>query len=141
MSQPQRQFFRFPLDIEARICAPSGERIEAVVNEISLGGCYFSNAWVEAAGVAFRLEIRLPNGNWLPLNCIRVHSRGGVGAKFTEMTMFEQNLLAEVIASASRSAGVSEDRDPYSSDDPVDIRIRRKVFSTADAAGDKLAAV
>lgn len=135
MSDSSRQFIRFPLDIEARICAPTGERMEALINEMSLGGCFFGNAWVEAAGAAFRLEIRLPNGNWLPLNCVRVHTRGGVGARFTEITGFEQNLLAQVIAAASHSAV-----DPFA--DPsehADIRIRRAVHSFAGAEEDILA--
>lgn len=129
MSESLRQFVRFPLDIEARICASTGERVDAVINEMSLGGCFFGSAWVETAGAAFRLEIRLPNGNWLPLNCVRVHARGGVGARFTEITGFEQNLLAQVIASASRSAV-----DPFSApSEHSDIRIRRKVYSTSDS--------
>lgn len=132
-SEQQRQYFRFPLDIEARVSVPSGERMDAVVNEISLSGCYFGSVWVETAGTVFRLEIRLPNGNWLPLNCTTVHTRGGVGARFNEMTGFEQNLLAEVIAAASRSAGAGSDVDPFAAAEQLpDIRIRRKVYSTAD---------
>lgn len=138
MSQLTRQFIRFPLDLEARVFDPTGERVDAVINEIGLGGCFFGNAWVESVGSAFRLELRLPNGNWLPLNCVRVHMRGGVGAKFTEMTDFEQNLLGEVIASASRSAGYSNDVDPFAApNETADIRIRRRVPSAAENASPK----
>ena len=107
MSLAQRQHTRFALEIEARICPASGERVQAVISDISLGGCFFEGLWVEAAGESFGVEFRMPNGNWLPLDCLRVRQEdGGVGVEFKDVTLFQQDLLGKVITAAARKAGI-----------------------------------
>ena len=135
MSTPQRQYTRFTLEIEARIRTAAGERVEAVVSDIGLGGCFFEGLWVEAAGERFSVEIRMPNGNWLPIDCERVRQEdGGVGVRFIEVTLFQQDLLAGVIATAARKAGIPERTDLLAAPVPVHnlIRIRDGVASTAE---------
>lgn len=127
MSTSQRQYTRFALDVEARVRTAAGERVEAAIADLSLGGCLFEGVWVEAAGERFGVEIRLPNGNWLPLECVRVRCEDdAVAVQFTDVTLFQQDLLASVISHASRKAGIPERTDLLAAPMPVHnlIRIR-----------------
>jgi hypothetical protein len=67
--------------------------------ETSVGGCFVE--WFEDArlGDEFRLKMRLPNGNFVPLVCKIIYrfTGIGVGVKFLELTKFEQDLVAEII--------------------------------------------
>jgi hypothetical protein len=100
MSISQRQFIRFSLDIPAILVRPGGERREAVVQQISVGGCLVN--WDEGfyPGDEFRLELELPNKNRVPLTCKVVYcfDKEGIGAKFIDVTKFEQHLIAKTIA-------------------------------------------
>ena len=51
-------------------------------------------------GEEFRLEVQLPNKNWLPLYCKVLYKTEeiGIGAKFLNITRFEQELLAKIIS-------------------------------------------
>lgn len=127
MSTAQREFTRFAVFIEARIRTANDERVSAVIGDIGLGGCFFDGLWVEAAGEKFGVELRMPNGNWLPIECERVRQEdGGVGVKFIDVTLFQQDLLAGVIADAARKAGIPERTDLLAAPVPVHnlIRIR-----------------
>ena len=50
-------------------------------------------------GDLFRLEVELPNGNYVPFSCKAIYclEEVGIGAKFLEATQFEKELLAKVI--------------------------------------------
>lgn len=78
----------------------SGERQETVLQQISIGGCF--TGWEENiyAGDEFRLEIELPNKNRLPLRCKAVYrfEHTGVGARFLDITEFEQELISSIIS-------------------------------------------
>lgn len=123
------------MEVEARIRPDSGERVGAVVSDISLGGCFFEGLWVEAAGEAFSVELRMPNGNWLPLECERVRCEdGGVGVRFTDVTLFQQELLAKVISAAAAKAGVPEKTDLLAAPMPIHNLIRIRGGKVEDGA-------
>jgi len=115
MSINQRQHIRFSLDIPAFIRLKYGERQETVLQQISIGGCF--TGWEENIynGDEFRLEIELPNGNFLPLKCKALYKfdHTGIGAKFLDITRFEQDLIASVIAHRLDQEGVPLNVDPF----------------------------
>jgi hypothetical protein len=79
----------------------SGERRPAVVQQISVGGCLVDLDEGLYPGDEFRLELELPNKNRLPLTCKVVYcfDNAGIGAKFLDITKFEQALIAKTISS------------------------------------------
>ena len=100
MSTSQRQHIRFSLDIPARIYTRFGEAQNTTLQQISVGGCFTD--WEENIyiGDEFRLEGELPNKNRLPLKCKAVYlfEGTGVGARFIDITQFEQDLVSKIIS-------------------------------------------
>lgn len=137
MSINQRQHIRFSLDIPAIIHLKSGERREVELQQISIGGCF--TGWEEDIfnGDEFRMEIELPNGNYLPLACRALYrfDHAGIGVKFIDVCRFEQELITRIIARKLEMEGVPLQIDPfavpptYINDDPAprlaDIRQKR----------------
>jgi hypothetical protein len=115
MSIEQRKHTRFSLEIPAVIFTKYGERQETVLQQISIGGCF--TGWEENifTGDEFRMEIQMPNGNRIPLACKAVYrfENTGVGVKFTDITQFEQELVAKIIKEKLRSEGLPIDIDPF----------------------------
>jgi PilZ domain len=137
MSINQRQHIRFSLDIPAFIYSKYGERQETRLEQISIGGCF--TGWEENiyVGDEFRMEIELPNKNYLPLACKALYrfEDTGIGVRFTEISEFEQELISNVIAHKLKTEGVPLQIDPFTlpptfvGDDPsprvTDIRQKR----------------
>ncbi len=115
MSINQRQHIRFSLDIPAIIYTKFGERQETRLEQISIGGCF--TGWEENIyiGDEFRIEIELPNKNYLPLQCKALYrfDHTGIGVKFTNICQFEQELISKIIASKLESEGVPLQTDPF----------------------------
>jgi hypothetical protein len=115
MSIHQRQHIRFSLDIPAIRYTKFGEKQETLLHQISIGGCLLE--WDEdlLTGEVFRLEIRLPNGNWLPLVCKVLYKfeDNGIGAKFIDITKFEQELVGKIISYALSQEGLPSQVDPF----------------------------
>lgn len=115
MPNSQRQHIRFSLDIPAVRYTKFGEKVEILLSQISIGGCLAE--WDESVftGDEFRLEIRLPNKNWLPLRCKVLYKseNNGVGVKFLEITRFEQELLAKIISNNLAEEGLPMQIDPF----------------------------
>lgn len=115
MSIEQRRHIRFSLDIPALRQDENGERHQIVLHQISVGGCLTS--WDDSilTGDEFRVLLRLPNNNFLPLTCKALYkfSGTGIGAKFLEITEFEQELLAEVISQTLEAEGLPLQVDPF----------------------------
>jgi len=113
--EQQRKHTRFSLEIPAMIYTRHGERQETILQQISIGGCF--TGWEENifTGDEFRMEIRLPNGNRLPLACKAVYrfENTGVGVRFIDITQFEQSLISKVILETLRSQGLPMDIDPF----------------------------
>ena len=137
MSINQRQHIRFSLDIPAIIHLRSGEKRETQLQQISIGGCF--TGWEDEIyiGDEFRLEIELPNGNYLPLPCKALYrfDQTGIGVRFLAVSRFEQELITRIIAHKLEMEGVPLQIDPlavpptYINDDPsprlADIRQKR----------------
>ena len=149
MSINQRQHIRFSLDIPAIIYTKLGERQETQLQQISIGGCF--TGWEENifTGDEFRMEIELPNKNYLPLSCKALYrfDHTGIGVKFTDICEFEQGLISKVISHKLELEGVPLQIDPFTlpptfvGDDPspriTDIREKRdavlaKIMSADD---------
>lgn len=116
MRDYQRQHIRFSLDIPAVRFTKFGERQETVLHQISIGGCLAE--WDENVftGDEFRLEIQMPNKNWLPLKCKTLYrfENNGIGAKFVDITRFEQELIARIISDSLAQEGLPMQIDPFS---------------------------
>lgn len=127
MSILQRQHIRFSLDIPAVRYTKFGERVETVLQQISIGGCLAE--WDENifTGEEFRLEIQLPNRNWLPLMCKALYrfENNGIGARFLEISKFEQELIARIISNSLAIEGLPLQVDPFSQ--PPSFNEKREV--------------
>ncbi len=115
MAIEQRRHIRFSLDIPATRHTKYGEAFETVLNQISIGGCLIE--WDESiyVGDEFRLLVELPNKNFLPLTC-RVLYRfedNGTGAKFFDITKFEQELITKIISNNLEQQGLPLQVDPF----------------------------
>lgn len=108
MSISQRQHIRFSLDIPAWIYTKFGEKQQTLLQQISVGGCF--TGWEENIyiGDEFRMEIQMPNGNYLPLHCKALYrfEHTGIGVKFVDITGFEQELVSQIIAARLDAEGV-----------------------------------
>lgn len=117
MSINQRQHIRFSLDIPAIIYTKFGERQETRLEQISIGGCF--TGWEENiyVGDEFRMEIELPNKNYLPLSCRALYrfDNAGIGVKFTHISEFEQELISKIIAHKLDMEGVPLQINPFTS--------------------------
>ena len=115
MSIEQRRFIRFSLDIPALRQDENGEKHQIVLHQISVGGCLTSADEHIYTGDEFRVLLRLPNGNLLPLACKALYKYAGVGigAKFLDITEFEQQLLADVISQTLEAEGLPLQVDPF----------------------------
>lgn len=115
MSIEQRQHIRFSLEIPAFRQVRFGESVETVLHQISIGGCLIEwddNIFV---GDEFRLLARLPNRNFLPLQCrtVYVFPDNAIGVRFLDITQFEQDLIAKIIAHSLKNQGLPEKIDPF----------------------------
>ncbi len=92
--------------------ARSGKRR---LEQISIGGCF--TAWEDdiLIGDEFRMEIELPNKNYLPLQCRALYrfDHAGIGVKFTDISEFEQSLISKIIAHKLDMEGVPLQVDPF----------------------------
>ena len=148
MSINQRKHIRFSLDIPAIICTKFGERQETRLEQISIGGCF--TGWEENIyiGDEFRMEIKLPNQNYLPLNCRALYrfEHTGIGVRFIDISEFEQELISRIIAHKLEAEGVPLQIDPFTlpptfvTEDPsprvTDIRQKRDAVLQRIMAGD-----
>lgn len=115
MGIEQRRHIRFSLDIPAIRYTKYGEAVETVVSQISIGGClaeWDENVYV---GDEYRLLLQLPNENFLPLTCKALYKfeNNGIGTKFSDITQFEQELLAKIITDALEKQGLPLQVDPF----------------------------
>jgi hypothetical protein len=148
MSINQRKHIRFSLDIPAVIYTKFGERQETRLEQISIGGCF--TGWEENIyiGDEFRMEIELPNKNYLPLLCRALYrfEHTGIGVRFIDITEFEQELISSIIAHKLEIEGVPLQIDPFTlpptfvGDDATpritDIREKRDAVLQRIMAGD-----
>ena len=115
MSIEQRRHVRFSLDIPAIRYTKQGEAVQTQITQISLGGCLAE--WDDSVyiGDEFRMLVQLPNRNYLPLACKAIYkfAEGGIGAKFTDITLFEQELLAKIISHTLAEHGLPLQIDPF----------------------------
>lgn len=134
MSINQRQHIRFSLDVPAVRYTKFGEKQETLLNQISIGGCLLE--WDDniLTGEVFRLEIQLPNGNWLPLVCKVLYKfeDNGIGAKFIDITRFEQELVGKIIARALSQEGMPFEVDPFAHPPKFGEENRKKSPSITD---------
>ena len=126
MPTNQRQYLRFSLDVEAILRGRFGVKTPTTLHQISIGGCLLPCQPDLYPGDQFRLEIELPNGNYVPLTCKAIYrsEEMGLGAKFLEITKFEQELLAKVIQAKLETEGLPVVCDPMAA--PV------RLFDRAD---------
>lgn len=83
--------------------------------QISIGGCLLEPDEHIYVGDEIRLEIQLPNKNWLPLYCKVLYKMDdiSIGAKFINVTRFEQELIAKIISYNLEKSGLPLQIDPF----------------------------
>ena len=115
MSISQRQHIRFSLDLPAIRYSKFGERQETLLHQISIGGCLLEWDDELLTGEVFRLEIQLPNKNRLPLVCKVLYKfeDNGIGAKFIDITKFEQELVSKIISQSLAQEGLPMQVNPF----------------------------
>lgn len=115
MSIEQRRHIRFSLDIPAIRYTRYGEKFETSLTQISIGGCLIEADENLYIGDEIRLEIQLPNKNWLPLYCKVLYAteESGVGVKFLNITKFEQELVAKIISYNLEKSGLPLQINPF----------------------------
>jgi hypothetical protein len=115
MSIEKRRFIRFSLDIPAFRYRKNGERLKTFIYQVSIGGCLVELDETIFNGDKFRVEVELPNKNFLPLICKAIYKSPGkgIGAKFIEISQFEQELLAQVITNSLENEGLPLQVDPF----------------------------
>lgn len=115
MSIEQRRHIRFSLDIPALRFTKFGERVETVLKQISIGGCLMKWDAEVFVGEEFRLLAQLPNKNFLPLQCKVLYRAEdlGIGAKFLDITQFEQELLTKIITRELEKSGLPMQVNPF----------------------------
>ncbi len=89
--------------------------MEIIINQISIGGCLVETDENIFVGEDFRLEVQLPNKNWLPLYCKVLYKMEdvGIGAKFLNITRFEQELLAKLISQNLETSNLPFQINPF----------------------------
>jgi hypothetical protein len=116
MSIAQRRHNRLAVDLPAFRITSVGEKLETLIYQIGVGGCLI--AWDESIvkGERFRMEVQLPNLNWLPLKCKAVYcfTEDAVGVQFEDICKFEQDLLVEIMSNKLTRDGIPFDFDPFS---------------------------
>lgn len=115
MNIEKRRYIRFSLDLQAYRRRENYDLLPTLVSQVSIGGCMI--AWDENIfiGEKFRIELELPNKNRLPLLCRALYKfpGTGVGAKFVDITEFEQRLLGEIISHSLEDDGLPLLVDPF----------------------------
>lgn len=115
MGIEQRRHVRFSLDIPASRYTKSGEAVETVITQISIGGCLTD--WDESiyVGDEFRMLLQLPNKNFLPLMCKAIYKfpDNGIGTRFIDITLYEQELVAKIIFQTLKEHGLPLQVDPF----------------------------
>ncbi len=116
MSIEKRKHIRFSLDIPAVRFTKYGEKVNTSMTQISIGGCLID--WDETiyVGDEFRMLLELPDKNFLPLACKALYQSAdnGIGAKFMDITRFEQELLTKIITAHLEKSGLPMQVDPFS---------------------------
>jgi hypothetical protein len=69
------------------------------LTDLSLGGCYVDTLGQVSVGEIVNLEIKMPDGSWLPLRGTVAYYHPGLGFSvcFTFLTEEEQDKLSEII--------------------------------------------
>lgn len=129
MGTELRKHIRFSLDIPAVRYTKYGEAMETLISQISIGGCLAE--WDESVyvGDEFRLLIQLPNRNFLPLTCKALYkfADNGIGAKFLDITQFEQELLASIISKTLEKQGLPLQIDPFAQPRRLSVKETPKI--------------
>jgi len=116
MSISQRKHIRLTLDIPVTRHTEDGEQITAILYQISIGGCLIE--WDESIEEQdeFRMEVQLPDKNWLPLSCKALYRfpNDGIGIQFQDITEFEQELIVKIMSNNLELEGIPMDKDPFS---------------------------
>ncbi len=98
MTDERRSDERTPTNLPAKWDGLSGGH-EARIEDISLGGCFVNTNGRVDPGEIVVLEIKLPNGEWLPLRGeVTSYQEGvGFGLLFSFLTDDEEFSLRELI--------------------------------------------
>ena len=97
--EDRREEERRDVSLEVRWEGGSGHHT-ARVSDLSLGGCYLDTLGQATVGEIVGLEIKLPDGTWLPLRGTVAFYNPGLGFSvcFTFLTEEEQHQISQAIS-------------------------------------------
>ncbi|HEX8889388.1 MAG TPA: PilZ domain-containing protein [Pyrinomonadaceae bacterium] len=92
--EERREEDRKEISLDAR-----WENGQGRLSDLGLGGCYVDTLGQVSVGEIVMLEIKLPDGSWLPLRGTVAYTHPGLGFSvcFTFLTEDEQEKLSEII--------------------------------------------
>ncbi|MDQ3817480.1 MAG: PilZ domain-containing protein [Acidobacteriota bacterium] len=96
--EERREEERKDVSLEVRWEGGSGHHT-ARVSDLSLGGCYLDTLGQAVVGEVIGVEIKMPDGSWLPLRGTVAFYKPGLGFSvcFTFLTDEEQYQLSQII--------------------------------------------
>lgn len=100
MTKDRREEKRKEITLDVRWEGSSGQ-YGARISDLSLGGCYLDTLGGVQVGEVVALELKLPDGSWLPLRgTVAFHHPGlGFSVCFTFLTDEEQFQIRQLIDS------------------------------------------
>jgi hypothetical protein len=109
MAQISRTSERLLANLPVRWEGLSGT-LGARTEDISVSGCFVNTLSVATPGESIRLEIRLPSGDWLPVNAqVRSYLSGtGFGVEFTIVDVYQEVVLRRLLTSLTIELLASE---------------------------------
>ncbi|HEV7859036.1 MAG TPA: PilZ domain-containing protein [Pyrinomonadaceae bacterium] len=101
MNDERRSDERVAMSLEANWEGLSGGSYRARVSDISLGGCFIDTSGSVTEGEIITFEIKLPDGQWLPLRgeVAFVQPNIGFSLRFSFLTDEEESALVGLINS------------------------------------------
>ena len=97
MTEERRNEPRVQINLPVRWNGQSGT-YGALIEDLSLGGCFVNTSGQVEPGELVVLEMKLPSGEWLPLRGEVTSLKDGIGfgMAFTFLTEDEESMLREI---------------------------------------------
>jgi hypothetical protein len=93
-----RTQLRYDISLTARWQASASNQ-NSRIGDLSVGGCYVDSILEVVEGETLRLDIQLPNGEWLSLEGVVVHQsrRLGFGVRFVNLDESQRHKIRALL--------------------------------------------
>ncbi len=96
-----RQHPREPIRLPVAFTLPSGERVEAVCENLSMGGMFVATERAAAFGASVQMTVRLGGAEFVLPSTVRWTNATGMGVQFGLLGARETHALARQLAAKS----------------------------------------